>query len=39
MKSKALYLVLAALALTACTGLWLKTHDSSADQTARPDPW
>lgn len=38
MKNKVLYLLLAAVALTACTGIWLKTHDS-ADHPARPNPW
>ena len=38
MKNKVLYLLLAAAAVTACTGIWLKNHDSS-DRTARPGPW
>ena len=38
MKNKVLYLLLAAVAVTACTGIWLKTQDSP-DRPAGPDPW
>ncbi len=38
MKNRVLYLLLAAVALTACTGIWLKSHDSP-DRPIRPDPW
>lgn len=38
MKNKFLYLLLAAVAVTACTGIWLKTLDSSS-RNGRPGAW
>ena len=38
MKTKVLYLLLAAVAVTACTGIWLKIQDSSA-RNGRPGTW
>lgn len=39
MKNKALYLLLAALAVTACTGIWLKVHGDGPVAGPAPDPW